>query len=98
VGEDFARLIYDGLWFGPLREALQAFIDHTQERVTGDVRVRLSPGRALIVGRRSPFSLYDDGLATYSHGDTFDRSAAEGFIKLFGLPYRTWGAARRRGR
>ena len=96
IAQDFARLVYDGLWFGPLREALQAFVDQTQRHVTGEVRVRLSAGSARITGRRSPFSLYDDGLATYGQGDTFDRAAAEGFLALYGLSYRTWGAARRR--
>jgi len=96
VAQDFATLIYDGLWFGPLREALQAFIESTQAHVSGEVRVRISAGLARVTGRRSPFSLYDDGLATYSDGDTFDRTAAEGFLKLYGLSYRTWGARRRR--
>lgn len=96
LAQDFATLIYDGLWFGPLREAMQAFVDSTQQHMTGDVRIRLSPGLARVTGRRSPFSLYDDGLATYSDGDTFDRSAAEGFLKLYGLSYHTWGRIRRR--
>lgn len=96
IANDFANLIYDGLWFGPLRHALQAFIDETQRHVTGEVRVRLSAGRAMITGRRSPYSLYDDGLATYSEGDTFDRAAAEGFLKLYGLPYATWGRVQRK--
>jgi argininosuccinate synthase len=96
IADDFATLIYDGLWFGPLRHALQAFIDETQRDVTGEVRIRLSAGRAMITGRRSPFSLYDDGLATYSEGDTFDRDAARGFLQLYGLPYRTWGRVQRR--
>ncbi len=95
VAQDFATLIYDGLWFGPLREALQAFIEQTQERVTGDVRVRISAGGARVTGRRSPYSLYDDGLATYADGDTFTREAAEGFLELYGLSYRTWGRVRR---
>jgi argininosuccinate synthase len=97
IGADFATVIYDGLWFGPLREAMQAFIDQTQEMVTGDIRLRLSAGLCRVTGRRSPFSLYDDGLATYSDGDTFDHTAAEGFMKLYGLSYRTWGRVRRRG-
>jgi argininosuccinate synthase len=95
VAQDFATLVYDGLWFGPLREALQAFVTSTQQHVTGDVRVRLSAGLARITGRRSPYSLYDDGLATYSHGDTFDRTAAVGFLQLYGLSYKTWGHVRR---
>ena len=97
LGQDFATLIYDGLWFGPLREAMQAFIDRTQEMMTGEVRLRLSAGLCRVTGRRSPFSLYDDGLATYSDGDTYDHSAAEGFLKIYGLSYRTWGRVRRRG-
>jgi argininosuccinate synthase len=93
---DFAQLVYGGLWFGPLREAMSAFVDSTQHRVTGEVRVRLSAARAMVTGRRSPYSLYDAGLATYSHGDTFDHRAAIGFLKLYGLPYRTWGEVSRR--
>lgn len=93
---DFASLIYDGLWFGPLRHAMQAFVESTQEHLTGDVRVRISAGLAQITGRRSPLSLYDDGLATYSDGDTFDRSAADGFLKLYGLSYQTWGRVQRK--
>jgi argininosuccinate synthase len=95
VAQDFANIIYDGVWFGPLREALQAFVERTQERVTGVVRLRLSAGCVQVTGRRSPFSLYDEGLATYSHGDTFDRTAAVGFLKLYSLGYRTVGAVRR---
>ncbi|MFK7930318.1 MAG: argininosuccinate synthase [Myxococcota bacterium] len=96
IADDFANLVYDGLWFGPLRQALQAFVDQTQIHVTGEVRIRLSAGRYIVTGRRSPFSLYDDGLATYSEGDTFDRESAEGFLKLYGLSYRTWGAMQRK--
>lgn len=96
IADDFANLVYDGLWFGPLRHALQAFIDETQHQVTGEVRIRLSAGRYIVTGRRSPYSLYDDGLATYSDGDTFDRESAAGFLKLYGLSYRTWGAVQRK--
>ena len=98
LARDFANLVYDGLWFGPLREALQAFVTKTQEFVTGSVRVRISAGHCLVTGRRSRYSLYDEGLATYSDGDTFDRTAAEGFMKLFGLSYRTWGKVQRANR
>jgi argininosuccinate synthase len=94
VSQDYANIIYEGTWFGPLRSSLQAFIEHTQEPVTGDVRIRLSAGLARITGRRSPYSLYDHGLATYSEGDTFDREAAEGFLKLFSLPYQTFAQVR----
>jgi argininosuccinate synthase len=95
VANDFATLVYDGLWFGPLREALQAFVAATEQTVTGEIRVRFDAGSARAVGRRSTYSLYDAGLATYSAGDTFDRAAAEGFLKLYGLPYRTWAEVRR---
>lgn len=96
ISQDFANIIYDGLWFGPLRECMQAFITESQRTVTGDVRIRVSAGLARITGRRSPFSLYDEGLATYSHGDTFNRTMAEGFLELYGLPYKTVAEVRRR--
>ncbi len=96
LSQDYANIIYDGTWFGPLRECLEAFLIKSQEPITGDVRMRVSAGLARITGRRSPFSLYDEGLATYSDGDTFDRSAAKGFMDLFGLSYRTVAQVRRR--
>ncbi len=82
----YADVIYDGLWFTPLREALDAFVDSVQQRVTGVVRLKLFKGDCRIVGRQSPYALYDHALATYDAGDTFDQSAAVGFIKIFGLP------------
>lgn len=90
IARDYANLIYDGLWFGPLRSCLDGFLQEAQKKVTGEVRIRISAGLARITGRRSPFSLYDEGLATYSDGDTFDRDAAAGFLKLYGLSYRTF--------
>lgn len=97
MGQDYANVIYGGTWFGPLRSALDAFIEETQRYLSGEVRLRLSAGCVQVAGRRSPYSLYDKGLATYSHGDTFDPKAAKGFLDLYGLPYRT--AARvRQGR
>ena len=96
LSQDFANLIYDGLWFSPLRECLQAFLQESQRTITGEVRIRVSAGLARITGRRSPYSLYDEGLATYSHGDTFDRTTAEGFLALYGLPYKTVAEVRRR--
>ena len=98
ISRDFANIIYDGRWYSPLREALQAFVNETQRYVTGEVRIRVSAGLAQVTGRRSPTSLYDEGLATYSHGDTFDRSHAEGFLRLYGLPVKTVAAVRRAGR
>ena len=92
VENRYATLIYDGLWFTPLREALDAFVESTQERVTGDVSVKLFKGSATVVGRASPNSLYDHALATYSKGDQFRQEMAEGFIYVWGLPARTWAA------
>ena len=89
VSRDYSNIIYDGLWFGPLRSYLEGFLYESQKVVNGDVRIRISAGRALITGRRSKDSLYDEGLATYSDGDTFDRNAAVGFLKLYGLSYAT---------
>ena len=82
----YAELCYDGLWFSPLKDALDAFMDSTQEYVTGIVRVKLFKGSAIVVGRKSKYSLYDHGLATYAKGDQFDHSCAKGFIYVWGLP------------
>ncbi|MEE9224700.1 MAG: argininosuccinate synthase [Bacteroidota bacterium] len=90
VAQDYANLIYNGLWFSPLRESLDALIEKTQERVTGTVRIKLYKGNVMISGRCSPYSLYDHSLATYSEQDQFDHSASEGFIKIFSLPLRTY--------
>ena len=81
----WADLVYEGLWFSPLREAIDAFAATTEPYVTGDVRLRLTPGGCLPVARRSSTSLYDTALATYDEGDTFDQSQAAGFVKLWGL-------------
>ena len=88
VSVRYAQLIYDGLWFSTLREALAAFVDYTEKEVTGEVRVRLFKGRAEAVGRRSPRSLYRQDLATFGEGMAYDHKDAEGFIRLFGLPER----------
>jgi argininosuccinate synthase len=96
LSQDYEKIIYDGTWYGPLRECLESFLLKSQEHVCGDVRLRVSAGLARITGRRSPYSLYDEGLATYSEGDTFDRNAAEGFLELFGLSYRTVARVRKR--
>jgi len=93
VEQRWAELVYDGLWFSPLRVALDAFVDSVQRHVTGEVRLRLHGGRAVATGRRSEASLYDYDLATYDTGDTFDQSLSRGFIQLWGLPSRI--AARR---
>ena len=87
VAATYAHLVYAGLWFTPLKRSLDAFVEETQRRVSGEVRLKLYKGAARVVGRRSPHSLYQERLATYSAKDQFDRRAAEGFIKLYGLPY-----------
>ncbi|WP_153730798.1 argininosuccinate synthase [Sporosarcina obsidiansis] len=86
ISQKLGELIYNGLWFSPLREALEAFIKETQQYVNGTVRVKLFKGHALVEGRTSPNSLYNEKLATYTSDDEFDQSAAVGFIKLWGLP------------
>jgi argininosuccinate synthase len=86
----YAELVYDGLWFSPLREALDAFIDSSQQHVTGDVRLKLQPGRCDVVGRRAPASLYDYGLATYDAADRFRHADSEGFVRIWGLGVQTW--------
>ncbi len=88
----YAELVYDGLWFSPLKQALDAFVEESQRHVTGEVRLRLEPGQCTIVGRRSPVSLYDYGLATYDDADTFNHADAEGFVRLWGLGVQTWAA------
>jgi argininosuccinate synthase len=93
----FAELVYDGMWFSPLREALSAFVTSTQRHVTGDVRLRFTPGgHVAVAGRRSPVGLYDYGLATYDAADAFRHEDAEGYIRLYGLGIKTW-ASRQRG-
>ncbi|QED48927.1 argininosuccinate synthase [Cytobacillus dafuensis] len=86
IEKKIAELIYEGLWFSPLRTALAAFLEETQTFVTGTVRVKLFKGHAIVEGRKSPYSLYDEKLATYTSEDEFDHNAAVGFIKLWGLP------------
>ncbi|TWI56968.1 argininosuccinate synthase [Halalkalibacter nanhaiisediminis] len=85
ISKKLSEVIYDGLWFSPLQPALQAFLKETQKSVTGVVRVKLFKGHAIVEGRKSPYSLYDEKLATYSTDDEFDHSAAVGFISLWGL-------------
>jgi argininosuccinate synthase len=96
VSVRYAQLIYDGLWFSTLREALANFVDFTEQEVTGEVRVRLFKGRAVAVGRRSPRSLYRQDLATFGEGMAYDHADAEGFIRLFGLPERVRALSRER--
>jgi argininosuccinate synthase len=93
VEQRWAELVYDGLWFSPLKNALDAFVAETQAHVTGEIRMTLHGGRAVVTGRRSEASLYDFHLATYDEGDVFDQSLAKGFVQLWGLPSKI--AARR---
>jgi len=86
VALKYAELIYDGLWFTPLREALAAFVDKTQETVTGKVRVKLYKGNIYPAGITSPYSLYVKDLATFGEDNLYNQKDAEGFINLFGLP------------
>jgi argininosuccinate synthase len=88
VEQRWGELVYDGLWYSPLKRSLDAFIESSQKHVTGDVRMTLHGGRAVVTGRRSPESLYDFALATYDTGDTFDQTLSKGFVQLWGLPSR----------
>jgi argininosuccinate synthase len=88
----YAELVYDGLWFSPLRQALDAFIDESQRFVTGEVRLHLEPGSCQVTGRRSEHSLYDYGLATYDAADAFRHEDSAGFVRLWGLSLETWAA------
>jgi argininosuccinate synthase len=89
-------MVYDGLWYSPLKNALDSFVESSSKSVTGDVRLRLWGGSATVVGRRSEQSLYDFALATYDVGDQFDQSEARGFVNLWGLPSRVWAAREQR--
>ncbi|WP_072622166.1 argininosuccinate synthase [Spirulina major] len=90
IEQTYTNLVYQGLWYSPLKTALDAFVKQTQERVSGVVRVKLFKGSASIVGRRSDLSIYSPDLATYTADDQFDHKAAEGFIYIWGLPTRVW--------
>jgi argininosuccinate synthase len=92
VADELARLIYDGLWFSALSRDLRGYVASSQRVVSGDVRVRLDHGQAVVTGRQSPLSLYDKSLATYDEGDAFDHKSAVGFIEIFGLPLRVEAA------
>ncbi len=97
IEKKITEMIYDGLWFSPLMPAIQAFLQETQKTVTGTVRVKLFKGHAIVEGRKSEFSLYDEKLATYTTEDEFDHSAAVGFIKLWGLPTKVHSMVTKKG-
>jgi argininosuccinate synthase len=88
VASRYADLVYEGRWWGTEREALDALVDRTQQRVTGTVRMKLYKGNAIIAGRQSPFSLYNEGLASFGDDGHYDHADAAGFIRLFSLPTR----------
>jgi argininosuccinate synthase len=92
VADELARLTYDGLWFSALHRDLRGYVASSQRVVSGDARIRLDHGNAVLVGRRSPLSLYDRSLATYDADDAFDHASAVGFIEIFGLPLRVEAA------
>jgi len=92
ISQKYAELTYNGLWFSPLREALDGFIGVIKEKITGTVRVKLIKGQSVVVGRKSPNSLYDFNLATYDKGDTFNQDFAKGFIQLWGLPSKVYAS------
>jgi argininosuccinate synthase len=94
VEQHYADLVYNGLWFSPLKDALDAFVDSTQESVTGIVKVKLHKGNAVVVGRESSYSLYNAALSTYDKSDAFDHSAAKGFIYVWGLPLKVGALVR----
>ena len=93
----WATLVYEGHWFSPLRAAIDAFVDATQELVEGDVRLELRPAAAVVVGRRSPQALYAERLASYGAGEIFPHEAAEGFVQIAALEAELAAARERRG-
>ena len=96
VAAKFAELVYFGQWFTPLREALSAFVDSTQETVTGDVTLKLYKGNMINAGVTSPYSLYNEEIATFDEDDVYDQNDSAGFINLFGLPIKVRAMARQR--
>lgn len=94
----WSELVYDGLWFSPLKDAIDGVMNFANEKVSGEIRLKLHGGRAWVTGRRSDYSLYDFDLATYDEGDTFDQSLAKGFVDLWGLPSRIASARDERNR
>ena len=96
VDQRWGELVYDGLWFSPLKAALDAFVDSASRHVSGEVRLRLHAGSATVLGRRSTAALYDHDLATYGAADAFDQTYARGFVDLWGLPTKVWAARQER--
>jgi argininosuccinate synthase len=97
IEQTYAQLIYNGLWYSPLMDALKAFVSQTQKQVTGIVKMKLFKGSYTVAGRKSAKSLYSMDLATYGSEDVFDHKAAEGFIYVWGMPTRVWSETVRKG-
>ena len=95
ISKKYAELTYYGLWYSPLKEALDGFVKVISEKVTGSIRVKLFKGNCIVVGRKSENSLYDFNLATYNKGDTFNQDFAKGFIELWGLPTKVYSSVNR---
>jgi argininosuccinate synthase len=96
IALDYADLVYDGRWFTPLREHYDAFVRSTQTHVTGEVRLKLYKGTIMVVGRRSPFSLYSEEFATFDEDAVYDQQDAAGFIRLYGLPLKVQSLLKRK--
>ncbi|MBQ3593676.1 MAG: argininosuccinate synthase, partial [Clostridia bacterium] len=94
VAGRFAELVYFGQWFTPLREALSAFVDSTQQTVTGDVKLKLYKGNMINAGVTSPYTLYSEEIATFDEDDVYNQADAGGFINLFGLPVKVWAKSK----
>jgi len=88
VSQKYGELVYNGLWFSTLREGLDAFLDKTQEKVTGSVKLKLYKGNIMIAGMESPYALYEETISSFGASELYDHKDAEGFINLFGLPYK----------
>ncbi len=95
VGLKYAELVYFGFWFTPLREALDAFVESTQNKVTGSVTLSLYKGNVSVLSRQSEYSLYRTDLSSFTMGDSYDQKDAEGFIRILGLPSRSRAQARK---
>ncbi len=98
IALDYGQMVYNGLWFTPLREALDAFVDSTQQVVTGEVALELYRGNIQVISRRSPYSLYSTEIASFTMGESYNQKDAEGFIRLIGLPLRVRAALRSKGK
>ena len=96
ISQKYSELVYYGLWYSPLREALDTFVNHTQMRVTGSVRLRLYKGNVIVLGRESEFAMYDYGLSTYDIQDRFDHTAGQGFSYVWSMPLRVRSESRKK--